>query len=1009
MKHSIQILHSACRRALLLGVAALTALSASAASYTWNGEGFFGNKTRTWSDPFNWDGGVAPSTNDATISLVFPNDDDVNTTNDIAGLVVDSLSVSGTNYTFYGRNGGTNLTIYGSAPFFTDLSITGTNTRFSSSFNLILSNEVNFNVATNRTFIVDGLLRGSGGFRKSGPGIMRLSGPAGNSYAGTTKVLNGRLEAENYFALFLTPAVAIPGPLIIGEAGSSLNAEFRHLQNDQIANSSAVTVNTNGTLELVDWSDTITSLTLAGDGRVQAITGPLTVLGNITSSDYPQIYGNISLGGATRTVNVTSGGLYVDAVIQPGGGSGVGLTKTGPGYLDLGDANTFDGTMTVAQGVLYVTHSQGLGTTAGGTVVSNGASLTLWPSLTVAGEALTIQGTGDASLPAALTFSSFSHWTGPVNLAGNTTMSVGIAGQSSHLSGAVTGPGALIKVGAGTLGLSGSLANTFSGGLYVNEGVVLLAKTANVGAVSCPVFIGDGVGGANADELRIGSSYANFEGNTPVTINSSGRLNIDGYFALVMSVTGVGPVTLGVNGMLGVSAYNDVSYSGVISGTSSFVNKHGPARWTLTGASTFTGTFIQTAGTSIMDGSLANADVRVDGGTFGGSGLVKSIRANSGGTLAPGASPGQLDVSGAVTLMPGSTYQVELNGLQAGTSFDQLNIGGPLNVTNATLQVIPSFNSAVSNVFTVVLNNGAGAVNGTFNGLPQNATFVAGGKTFRISYTGGSGNEVTLTQANTAPAVTSLISDAPRAEGTVVTLSGTFTEPDAGDTVKVVVNWGDGRKSTNNIAGSVGSFAIPHIYADDDPSSTAQDDYLVTVNLSDSYGALAPGQNLNVTITNVPPNLFMGVAKVVPEGQAYTDTLSFFDVNADTWIGMVNYNDGSPIVDATVNPAAKTVELSHTYPTNGIYTIAVLVRDDDLGETIRYKDVIVGMKLNITPVAPSNVRLSWAGVFPGMMVQTTTNFTDWTYLLNTPQLVGNEYRVTLPRTNPAAFFRLNRP
>ena len=208
---------------------------------------------------------------------------------------------------------------------------------------------------------------------------------------------------------------------------------------------------------------------------------------------------------------------------------------------------------------------------------------------------------------------------------------------------------------------------------------------------------------------------------------------------------------------------------------------------------------------------------------------------------------------------------------------------------------------------------------------------------------------------------------------------------------------------------NVGSFAIPHIYADDDPSSTPQDDYLVTVNLSDSYGGIAPGQNLNVTITNVPPNLFMGVAKVVPEGQPYTDTLSFFDVNADTWIGMVNYNDGSPIANATVNPTTKTVELNHTYPTNGIYNIAVLVRDDDLGETIRYKDVIVGLKLNVAPVAPNNVRLSWASVFPGMMVQTTTNFTDWTYLSNTPQLVGSEYRVTVPRTNPAAFFRLNRP
>src|SRR5262249_20617694 len=36
-------------------------------------------------------------------------------------------------------------------------------------------------------------------------------------------------------------------------------------------------------------------------------------------------------------------------------------------------------------------------------------------------------------------------------------------------------------------------------------------------------------------------------------------------------------------------------------------------------------------------------------------------------------------------------------------------------------------------------------VAGTFAGLPEGATFVAGGQTFQISYTGGDGNDVALT------------------------------------------------------------------------------------------------------------------------------------------------------------------------------------------------------------------------------------------------------------------------
>ena len=41
----------------------------------------------------------------------------------------------------------------------------------------------------------------------------------------------------------------------------------------------------------------------------------------------------------------------------------------------------------------------------------------------------------------------------------------------------------------------------------------------------------------------------------------------------------------------------------------------------------------------------------------------------------------------------------------------------------------------------------AGAVSGTFTGKPQNSQFTAGGSNFIISYTGGDGNDVTLTVA----------------------------------------------------------------------------------------------------------------------------------------------------------------------------------------------------------------------------------------------------------------------
>jgi hypothetical protein len=56
--------------------------------------------------------------------------------------------------------------------------------------------------------------------------------------------------------------------------------------------------------------------------------------------------------------------------------------------------------------------------------------------------------------------------------------------------------------------------------------------------------------------------------------------------------------------------------------------------------------------------------------------------------------------------------------------------------------------------FVLINNDGSDAVSGTFNGLPQGAYFTVSGQTFRINYTGGTGNDVVLTREN-GPAVLS--------------------------------------------------------------------------------------------------------------------------------------------------------------------------------------------------------------------------------------------------------------
>ena len=56
-----------------------------------------------------------------------------------------------------------------------------------------------------------------------------------------------------------------------------------------------------------------------------------------------------------------------------------------------------------------------------------------------------------------------------------------------------------------------------------------------------------------------------------------------------------------------------------------------------------------------------------------------------------------------------------------------------------------NFAVSTNTQFTIIANDGADPVVGTFNGLPQNGTVNFGNESFHINYTGGDGNDVVLT------------------------------------------------------------------------------------------------------------------------------------------------------------------------------------------------------------------------------------------------------------------------
>lgn len=161
-----------------------------------------------------------------------------------------------------------------------------------------------------------------------------------------------------------------------------------------------------------------------------------------------------------------------------------------------------------------------------------------------------------------------------------------------------------------------------------------------------------------------------------------------------------------------------------------------------------------------------------NGGILKGTGTVASLDVASGGHVAPGNSPGCLNV-GDTSFASGSSYDVDLGGTTPCTQYDQLKLTGTIDLGGATLNTVPygGFVPKSGDSFTIVDNDGSDAVTGTFTGLAEGANFTANGVTYKISYTGGTGNDVVLTVTGVnAAAAAAAAGVAPKAPNTGLAL-----------------------------------------------------------------------------------------------------------------------------------------------------------------------------------------------------------------------------------------------
>ena len=169
------------------------------------------------------------------------------------------------------------------------------------------------------------------------------------------------------------------------------------------------------------------------------------------------------------------------------------------------------------------------------------------------------------------------------------------------------------------------------------------------------------------------------------------------------------------------------------------------------------------------------------------------------------------------------------------------------------------------------------------------------------------------------------------------------------DTHTVEVDWGDGSALEQfDETSSVPPLFLSHQYLDDDPTATLSDVYQVKVTVTDDDG----GQNVVTTpvrVLNVPPNLLIAGDQVLDEGALLDlsggDLVSFFDPGTlDTHTATVNWGDGTPT--ETVTASLSTLNASHHYADDGLYSVTIVLSDDDHGFTSQKFFILVN---NVAP------------------------------------------------------------
>lgn len=650
------------------------------------------------------------------------------------------------------------------------------------------------NVANNATLELTsgtyaaGIITNAGTLLKSGAGTVSLN--TAMSGSGATTITGGTLSTGVDQGI-ATGALTIAAGGTLDLASRAATVTSIALTGGSIASVGTLTLGTSGALTTAAHASTAT---IAGTTLAlgNSTTHAFTIADGAAASDLTisaALTGSATLtksGTGTLTLSGTNSGF--SGTLSHTAGT---LTAATANALGTGQFNFNGGTLSGPGSTLTITGNsyqlQGGGT--GGTL-AGASDLTLsgnWTTSSAASLTLNVTNTGTSTITGTFTSSGTNKI-----LTTNVATSLAMTGAISSGTGF-----SLIKTGAGTLVLSG--ANTYLGTTTINNGSLRLGAS-NVIADTVNIVINALTAGATAtldlNDNNETFGTLTFGGGTPTSLSNlatgtgPGTLTLGGdvtYDAanhpLGSTISGSGGLALGANRTFTIgdsaNAANDLSVSANVTGPGFTLTKSGAGTLALSGSNTYSGGTTVNAGTisanhanalgsgattinsgatvSIAAGITLANNVTINSGGFlhgvgpssafggivsGPSGTLSGTLAiASGGSIAPGSSPGLLNVAGSVTFNSGSHFTWELSAFSTatpGTHFDQLLVlsGGSLTLSSgATL--VPAFTGtatspasgnsfwASAQTWTVIANSG-GTVTGTAFNL-DNSPWSANG------------------------------------------------------------------------------------------------------------------------------------------------------------------------------------------------------------------------------------------------------------------------------------------